>query len=135
MPSKENAILDEGFYCLRHYGWFVFPRVWPRGVKAEWPVLDPKHYVGVAWRANSGAVRMGKHFVRFGGAPGLGDIQGWEFKGGRFLNLEGKTATGKTNKDQTKRLALSEKTGSISGIFRCYADVEAIMKKWGFERR
>lgn len=135
MPQAENAVLDEGFYALRHYGWFVFPRVWPRGVKAEWPVLDPKNYVGVAWRSNTGAVRIGDSFVRFGGAPGNGDIQGWEFKEGRMLNLEGKTAKGKPNPDQARRLALSEQTGCISGVFRNYDDVAKIMEKWGFKRR
>ncbi len=62
--------------------------------------LDYLHLAGVfAWRVNSGAVKLGKRFIRFGSINGVSDIIG-VMEGGRFLAIECKVRPNKLTPEQ-----------------------------------
>lgn len=133
MSQAENGVVDECLWALIHHGFFTFPRVFPRGIKVEWPDIDTNRYIGVAWKSNTGAMKFGKSFVRFG-IPGLPDITGWHFPTGKRLSIEVKTGTGSMNPNQVKHLKLSKETGCLAGVARSYVDVENLLKEWGIKR-
>jgi len=74
-----------------------------------------RHHPAVAWRErmNSGAVRMGSRFVRFGW-PGCPDMLG-QMKDGRPLEVEVKGPTGRLRPAQDAFLE-SIKTGPGRGL-------------------
>lgn len=65
------------------------------------------------WRNNSGAVRVGKRFIRFG-APGSPDILGLLAPRGLFFGVECKTDTGKQTPAQ---LAFSKEIAMAGGVY------------------
>lgn len=133
MIQRENAVVDECFYALSHYGFYVVPKP-NSGMKWEWPNLDTETYVGIVWKANTGAAKIGRSFVRFG-IPGLPDIQGWLFADGSRVAIEVKTETGKLSDAQSKHLDLAKRTGCIAFVARGYQDIEKELKALGFKRR
>lgn len=77
----------------------------------------------VAWceRMNSGAVRIGKRFVRFGW-KGCPDVLG-QLKDGRLLGVEVKTAKGKLRPEQTVFLERIRCAGGVAFMARDCRDV------------
>lgn len=128
--QKENAIVDECLYALAHFGFYVIPR----GKVSVWPDIDPTKYVGVVWRQNTGGVKIGRSFVRFG-IPGLPDLMGWHFPTGVRVAIEVKTAEGVMNPNQKKHMDLAQATGCIAFVARSYQDVERELKSRGFQRK
>ena len=82
-----------------------------------------RSHAGVAWceRMNSGAVRMGARFVRFGW-PGCPDVLG-QLTDGRLLGVEVKAPTGKLRPDQHAFLARIRGAGGVAFVARDCRDV------------
>jgi hypothetical protein len=80
-------------------------------------------HAAVAWceRMNSGAVRMGARFVRFGW-PGCPDVLG-QLKDGRLLGVEVKGPTGKLCPAQTVFLDRVRAAGGVAFMARDLRDV------------
>ena len=80
-------------------------------------------HAAVAWceRMNSGAVRMGARFVRFGW-PGCPDVLG-QLKDGRLLGVEVKGPTGKLRPAQTVFLDRVRAAGGVAFMARDLRDV------------
>jgi hypothetical protein len=85
----------------------------------------------VAWceRMNSGAVRMGARFVRFGW-PGCPDVLG-QLKDGRLLGVEVKGPTGKLRPAQA---GLLERIRSAGGVAFMARDCRDVIRALGAER-
>jgi hypothetical protein len=79
----------------------------------------------VAWceRMNSGAVRMGARFVRFGW-PGCPDVLG-QLNDGRLLGVEVKAAKGKASPEQVAFLERINRAGGVAFVARDLRDVAA----------
>ena len=77
----------------------------------------------VAWceRMNSGAVKIGSRFVRFGW-KGCPDVLG-QLKDGRLLGVEVKAPKGKLRPEQTVFLDRIRCAGGVAFIARDYRDV------------
>ena len=77
----------------------------------------------VAWceRMNSGAVRIGGRFVRFGW-PGCPDVLG-QLKDGRLLGVEVKGPTGKLRPEQVVFLERIRSAGGVAFMARDLRDV------------
>lgn len=77
----------------------------------------------VAWchRMNSGAVRIGKRFVRFGW-PGCPDLLG-QLRDGRLLGVEVKAPKGKLRPEQTIFLECIRSAGGVAFMARDCRDV------------
>jgi hypothetical protein len=77
----------------------------------------------VAWceRMNSGAVRIGKRFVRFGW-KGCPDVLG-QLKDGRLIGVEVKAAKGKLRPEQTIFLERIRLAGGVAFMARDCRDV------------
>lgn len=85
----------------------------------------------VAWceRMNSGAVRMGKRFVRFGW-KGCPDVLG-QMKDGRLLGVEVKAAKGKLRPEQAVFLERIRGAGGVAFMARDCRDVIRELEKSG----
>jgi hypothetical protein len=85
----------------------------------------------VAWceRMNSGAVRIGKRFVRFGW-KGCPDVLG-QLKDGRLLGVEVKAAKGKLRPEQTIFLERIRCAGGVAFMARDCRDVMQELDKAG----
>jgi hypothetical protein len=79
----------------------------------------------VAWceRMNSGAVRMGARFVRFGW-PGCPDVLG-QLNDGRLLGVEVKAAKGKASPEQVAFLERINQACGVAFVARDLRDVAA----------
>jgi hypothetical protein len=77
----------------------------------------------VAWaeRQNSGAVRVGARFVRFGW-PGCPDVLG-QLKDGRLLGVEVKAPKGRASPAQVEFLERIRAAGGVAFIARNCKDV------------
>jgi hypothetical protein len=77
----------------------------------------------VAWaeRQNSGAVRVGGRFVRFGWV-GCPDVLG-QLKDGRLLGVEVKAAKGRTSPEQVAFLERIRAAGGVAFVARDLRDV------------
>ena len=73
------------------------------------------------WRANAGAVRIGRRFIRFG-VPGQADLTG-VLTGGRRLEIEVKSPTGRQTPDQRAFQAMIERFGGVYVLARAVEDV------------
>ena len=82
-----------------------------------------RNHAAVAWceRMNSGAVRMGARFVRFGW-PGCPDVLG-QLKDGRLLGVEVKGPTGKLRPAQAVFLDRVRAAGGVAFMARDLRDV------------
>jgi len=85
----------------------------------------------VAWceRMNSGAVKIGKRFVRFGW-KGCPDVLG-QLKDGRLIGVEVKAAKGKLRPEQTIFLERIRCAGGVAFMARDYRDVFCELDKAG----
>lgn len=77
----------------------------------------------VAWceRMNSGAVKIGNRFVRFGW-PGCPDVLG-QLKDGRLIGVEVKSKTGRLRPEQTIFLERIRSAGGVAFMARDCRDV------------
>ena len=73
------------------------------------------------WRANAGAVRIGRRFIRFG-IPGQADLTGI-LPGGQRLEIEVKSPTGRQTSDQRAFQAMMERFGGLYVFARSVDDV------------
>ena len=82
-----------------------------------------KSHPCVAWihRQNTGSLRVGKRFIRFGW-PGCSDILG-QLRDGRFLACEVKSPTGKPTPEQSAFISQINSNGGLAFIARNCADV------------
>ena len=82
----------------------------------------------VAWveRMNSGAVKIGSRFVRFGW-KGCPDVLG-QLRDGRLLGVEVKAAKGKLRPEQTLFLERIRHAGGVAFVARDYRDVMRELK-------
>ena len=85
----------------------------------------------VAWceRMNSGALRIGKRFVRFGW-PGCPDVLG-QLKDGRLIGVEVKAAKGKLRPEQAIFLDRIRRAGGVAFMARGCRDVFCELDKAG----
>ena len=88
----------------------------------------------VAWveRMNSGAVKIGSRFVRFGW-KGCPDVLG-QLKDGRLIGVEVKAAKGKLRPEQTIFLERIRRAGGVAFMARDCRDVFCELDKAGREQ-
>jgi hypothetical protein len=87
--------------------------------------LQLLHAHGIeAWRQNTGAVKVGTRFVRFG-RPGAADITGI-LDGGRRLEIECKVGRNKLSEAQEEFRDMIEARG---GVYLCVREVEEL-ERW-----
>jgi hypothetical protein len=79
---------------------------------------------GVAWRSNTGALSIGKRFVRFG-RVGSGDVIGFIPPNARFISIEIKTQNDDTSAEQEEFLLRVREAGGIAFIAESIADIDA----------
>lgn len=81
----------------------------------------------VRWaeRVNSGAAKRNGRMVRFG-FKGLSDVIG-QVRGGGFLAIEVKDATGKVSAEQKEFLDMVNKSGGIGLVARSLEDVRLVL--------
>ena len=82
-----------------------------------------KSHSSVAWchRQNTGSLRVGKRFIRFGWV-GCSDIVG-QMTDGRFLACEVKSPSGKPTAEQSAFISQINSNGGLAFIARNCADV------------
>jgi len=73
------------------------------------------------WRANVGVARIGRRVVRFG-VPGQADITGI-LPGGRRIEIEVKSPTGRQTPDQVNFQRMIERFGGLYVLARSVEDV------------
>lgn len=81
------------------------------------------------WRNNSGAVKMGKHYVRFG-KVGSSDFIGFD-KSGRFIGIECKKTKGKSTPEQIAFADNVRKCGGVALVVYSIDDAIAGLKENG----
>lgn len=79
----------------------------------------------MAWRNNSGALKAGNRFVRFG-AVGSADILGI-LGGGRFLAVECKAGRNKPTAAQAAFLGAVAKAGGLAVVVRDVRELQAAL--------
>lgn len=86
-----------------------------------------RHHSAVAWaeRQNSGAIRVGQRFVRFGWR-GCSDVIG-QLKDGRLLACEVKARRGRLRPEQADFLDRVRRFGGVSIVARSAKDVFAAL--------
>jgi hypothetical protein len=83
-----------------------------------------------AWRNNSGAMKFGGRFVRFG-ATGSPDIFAIVPPGGRLLGCECKTAAGRQTQSQKDFQAAMERAGAVYVLARSVDDLMGVLRAMG----
>lgn len=76
----------------------------------------------VAWRNNTGAVKRGERWIRFG-VPGLPDVLGVRRPDGRLLGIECKVGRNTLDAKQAAMLETLRQAGAIVG---CARSIEAV---------
>lgn len=127
---SESPVLSEIEVCCSHFKICVLPRNSLRLSISPWSLPDPAFHIGVIWRTNTGASRIGRRFVRFG-IKGSPDFQGWIFKDGRRMTIEAKSDTGTENPNQRAYAKLALATGVLHGVVRSYAECVELFDLWG----
>ncbi len=92
-------------------------------------LLALRNHPSVCWveRMNSGAVKVGTRFIRFG-FVGCADLIGM-LTDGRFLACEVKSKTGRLSPEQTAFLSQINNNGGIGFVARNCADVFRELKQ------
>lgn len=80
----------------------------------------------VLWRQNTGALAIGKRFVRFG-LPGQADISGLIAPTGRALFIEVKSDRGRQSPQQVTFQRFVEKHGGLYVLARSLSDVRGAL--------
>lgn len=102
---------------------------------------DLSYHVGVVWRVNTGAMKTGNRFVRFG-LPGIPDFEGWFFRdlngdmcgGGSRFSIEGKAGKDPESFDQKAYALLAHRTDVYHGIVRSYDECASLLESFGLKR-
>lgn len=81
------------------------------------------------WNNPTGAVKVGDRYIKYG-LVGSADILGI-LKGGRFLAIEVKTATGRQSEPQKAFQRMIERFGGVYILARSAEDVERELRKHG----
>lgn len=129
----ESSVLVEIEMACMAYKICVLPRNPKTLACSVWSMPDPLHHSGVVRRVNTGALKAGNRFIRFG-LPGIPDFEGWRFSDGRTLAIEAKSATGTLSPDQRAYAALAARTGVLVGLARSYDECAMLLETWGFEK-
>lgn len=95
--------------------------------------LETHNAVAWVYRMNSGAVKIGKRFVRFGW-PGCPDVLG-QLKDGRLLGVEVKAPKGKLRPEQSFFLERIRLAGGVAFMARDCRDVFWELDKAGVMQR
>lgn len=133
--TPEARVNEEIAQALMTFRFCVLPKpheLWRLPV-SPWSMADPLFHIGIAWRQNTGLAKYGRRAVRFG-IPGNPDWAGWDFKTGRTLAIEAKSAKGTLSPDQRAYAALAARTGVLVGLARSYDECAMLLETWGFER-
>lgn len=83
----------------------------------------------MAWRNNSGAIKVGDRFIRMG-QKGMPDIIG-VLQGGRMLAIEVKTAIGRVSPEQEEMLLRLKNAGALAFVARSLDDVISNLLRHG----
>ena len=92
-------------------------------VRASLMYLKSKNVM--AWRNNTGAWKVGKHYIRFG-SPGSGDIFAVLPKG-RFLSIEAKLPGKKPTPEQVEWQKQVIKSGGFAWLIYSICDLEGLI--------
>lgn len=130
---SESRVLSEIELAAATFKICVLPRNSLRLSVSPWSLPDPAFHIGVIWRTNTGASRIGRRFVRFG-ISGTPDYEGFLFKGGRRMTIEAKSDKGTENANQRAYSKLAHATGVLHGVVRSYADCVELLDSWGLRR-
>ena len=91
-------------------------------------ILDYLDEIGcTAWRNNSGAIKIGKRFIKFG-LKGSPDIIGYNQKG-RFIGVEIKIGTDQLSIEQTNFIANAIESNCNIIVASCLNDVKLLKKE------
>jgi hypothetical protein len=82
----------------------------------------------LVFRNNTGAVKDGERFIRYGLCKGSSDIIGLT-PDGRFLAVEVKTRTGRPTKEQQQFIDAINQQGGIAGIARSVEDALLLLAR------
>lgn len=125
---SENAVVKEVLIaCAYSQIQVLDPSKWAKGTP---PPYDGKDLAiqGIAWRNNTGALKSGRRFIRFG-IPGSPDVLGM-FRGGKIFGIECKTSSGRLSPFQKWWRALIVGLGGYYGVARSYEEASALIKGW-----
>jgi hypothetical protein len=128
---SETRVLSEIEAACAHHKICVLPRNPNSMMCSVWDLADLEYHVGIIWRCNTGALKAGRRFIRFG-LPGIPDFEGWRFKDGRRLTIEAKSAKGSLTPDQRAYAYLAERSNILAGVVRSYDECATLLKTWGF---
>lgn len=128
---SETRVLSEIESACAHHKICVLPRNPNSMTCSVWELPDLGYHAAVIWRVNTGALKVGSRFVRFG-LPGIPDFSGFSFKTGRAMAIEAKSAKGSLTPDQRAYAALATRSGILYGVVRSYEDCVELLKTWGF---
>jgi hypothetical protein len=84
-----------------------------------------------AWRNNSGAVRLGKRFIRFG-EVGSADVLAVIPPAGRLLAVEAKAGGNRTTPAQAAWLQLVTDAGGLALVVRSVDDLAEQLRQAGY---
>ncbi len=82
------------------------------------------------WRQNTGAAKRGRQVIHYG-LPGQADISG-TLPGGRRLEIEVKSATGRQSADQKNFQRKCDKVGALYILARSVEDVRRVLRREGY---
>ena len=89
---------------------------------------------GVAWRNNSGALKIGKRLVRFG-KVGSGDVIGFIPPNARFVSIETKTENDDPSAEQLEFMYRVRAAGGIAFIAESIRDVDEGLEPTAYPTR
>lgn len=124
MKGKESGVLLECLTCFAHHGFQVLMPGW----KTPYEV-DTDHVKGVVWRQNTGAIRTGNRFIRFG-ISGIPDIIGIT-RDGLFIGCECKSEKGTVSDMQKWFHLIALRMGAYAFVARSYDDCDRWLKEAG----
>ena len=128
---SETRVMSEIEAACAHHKSCVLPRNPSSMTCSVWDLADLDYHVGVLWRVNTGALRSGKRFIRFG-LPGNPYFEGSRFKDGRRLTIEAKSAKGSLTPDQRSYANLAARSNILAVVVRSYEECAVLLKEWGF---
>lgn len=137
---SESGVLSEIEAAAVHHRICVLPRNPKKLSCSVWSMPDTRYHVGVIWRRNTGALKQGNRFIRFG-MPGDSDFTGWLFavsaegrrEGARLIELEAKQPGKALSPNQEAKRALAQATGVLWGRASSYDEACALFKFWGLK--
>jgi len=91
------------------------------GYKANKPIRDLPAHGGVVWRQNTGSIKLGGRYVRFG-VVGGSDIMGWT-PAGKFLAIEAKRPGATLKPEQQAFLDRLRFAGGVGLVVRRLQDL------------